>query len=329
MNFYKDPLLEKLRLIESRVLSEGLSDEEWAELKQLRGELDKDSDSAKLHADADALLKSKEPVSPTIDPNKPPVDPNKKKPRYPVNPGTRALQHWLNSKGFKVTVDGAPGPQTKAATQAYFDKYIAAGKADKATSDEFEAMHGVGVSYNVRPTKTDTEGYMWIGSKRYLEAMNKYGYDPKTGNPVGGARPPGQSGQPTPAAPTKPAPTPPTPAAPEKPKEVSTGNPALDVLNKVPNPTNNMEYWVNGSRYSYTNAGFDPQTGQPHPANGWYKNLDPSDKLQWNANRALSSRGYTGPDEDGAKTQFLANYKQPTATAESSELDRLKQLLKF
>jgi hypothetical protein len=144
--------------------------------------------------------------------------------------------------------------------------------------------------------------------------MKKYGYDPKTGDPIGGAKPaggvpPNQGGQAN--------------------KEVSTGNPALDILNKVSNPKDGMEYWANGSRYRYTNVGFDPQTGQANKANGWYKNLDPSDKLQWNANRSLSSRGYTGPDEDGAKTQFLANYKKPTATAESAELDRLKELLKF
>jgi hypothetical protein len=319
MNFYKDPLLEKLRLIESQILGEALSDEEFVELQRLRAELADDPEVSKIHSDVDAVVTARardlEKPSVTTDPNKPPVDPNKKKPKYLVNPGTRACQHWLNSKGFKVAVDGALGPETIAAKDAYYNKYIANGKADDATKNEYFDMTGLSVAYNVRPTKTDTEGYMFLGSKTYLAAMKKYGYDPKTGDPIGGAKPASQAGQPTKGA------------------EVSTGNPALDVLNKVPNPKNGMEYWVNGSRYKYTNVGFDPATGQANQANGWYKNLDPSDKLQWNANRALSSKGYTGPDDETAQNQFLASKKTPGAAAqptkESQDLNRLKELLKF
>jgi hypothetical protein len=59
MNFYKDPLLEKLRLIEARTLAEALSDDEFAELQKLRAELGDDAESAKLHSEVDAVVKAR------------------------------------------------------------------------------------------------------------------------------------------------------------------------------------------------------------------------------------------------------------------------------
>jgi len=129
----------------------------------------------------------------TNDPNKP-VDPNKKKPGGSgKNAGTRAFQHWLNSKGIKVSVDGVWGPETAAGNDKYFNTYVYGKKMPREQQDEYEAMRGVGTAYNVRVTPGS--GNMYIGSPEYLAAMKKYGYDPKTGNPVGGATP-GQSGQP-------------------------------------------------------------------------------------------------------------------------------------
>lgn len=56
MNFYKDPLLEKLRLIESRILGEALSDDEFVELQRLRAELADDPEVSKLHSEVDAVV---------------------------------------------------------------------------------------------------------------------------------------------------------------------------------------------------------------------------------------------------------------------------------
>jgi hypothetical protein len=56
MNFYKDPLIEKLRLIESRILGEALSDAEFVELQRLRAELADDPEVSKLHSEVDAVV---------------------------------------------------------------------------------------------------------------------------------------------------------------------------------------------------------------------------------------------------------------------------------
>jgi len=202
MNFYKDPLLEKLRIIEARTLSEALSDDEFAELQQLRAQLGDDAESARLHAEADAVIKARaadfEKTGQT-DPNKPPVDPNKKKPGFVTNPGTRAYQNWLNANGLKVAVDGKYGPETTGAAdklRALNKDFSSGGKLSNELSD----MQGVGTAVNVKPQKTDDGKMMWIGSQGYLAAMKKYGYDPKTGDPIGGgpAKPASQAGQPTP-----------------------------------------------------------------------------------------------------------------------------------
>lgn len=116
----------------------------------------------------------------TNDPVKP-----KPKPGMSGNAGTRAFQHWLNSKGIKVAVDGKWGPETAGGNQKYFDTYVVGKKISKEQQDEYEAMRGVGTAHNVRVSPGS--GNMYIGSPEYLAAMKKYGYDPKTGNPIGGA----------------------------------------------------------------------------------------------------------------------------------------------
>jgi hypothetical protein len=124
-----------------------------------------------------------------------PVKPTPKKPGMSGNAGTRAFQHWLNSKGIKVAVDGKWGPETAGGNQKYFDTYVVGKKISKEQQDEYEAMRGVGTAHNVRVSPGS--GNVYIGSPEYIATMKKYGYDVKTGNPVGGAQSatPGQSGQ--------------------------------------------------------------------------------------------------------------------------------------
>jgi hypothetical protein len=144
------------------------------------------------------------PASPA---NTPTTDkPTTDKPTVKVgikNPGTTALQNWLNTNGVKVTVDGKWGGETQGA----LDKLRALKPAEFGTggtrSQEMMDMVGVGAAHNVKPAPG--KDYVWLNSPRYLEAMKKYGYDPKTGNSTGSAAPAGtnstsQSGMPAPAA---------------------------------------------------------------------------------------------------------------------------------
>ena len=134
---------------------------------------------------------------------------DKPKSKYNENPGTRAYQHWLNSHGIKVAIDGKYGPQTQTAASTMFEKIKAAKEKDlyEPRFQESQTMLGVGTAHNVKPSPGTS--YMWLNSPKYLEAMKKYGYDPKTGNPIPGfqhpnpklwtgfdsATQPGQSGQ--------------------------------------------------------------------------------------------------------------------------------------
>ena len=397
MNFYKDPLLEKLRLIESRILGEALSDDEFVELQILRAELADDPEVSKLHSDVDAVVTARardlEKPSVTTDPNKPPVDPNKKKRPYGnnyKNPGTRAFQNWLNAHGVKVTVDGVYGPETQTAGQAYYEKIKDYKRPNHdAEYKEFSDMQGCGTAYNVRPDKNDDKGYMWLGSKTYLAAMQKYGYDPKTGNPVGGgpAKPAGQAASPTnkltpaeiekrnaeiqggknvdaagnttaPAASTNPeiakidaeikrftsggnnmtlqankdyvanlekkklalsaAPSPQA-AQPGIPPELSTA---------VPNPKDGQDYWVNGTRYTFKGFGGGRSYSKPK----WTVDHSPGDFAFKASTEWATKNKFTGtPDQAQAQYMqktFPQGYANPPA-AESAEIDRLKQLLKF
>ena len=339
MNFYKDPLLEKLRLIESQILGEALSDEEFVELQRLRAELADDPEASKLHADVDAVVTARardlEKTGQT-DPNKPPVDPAKKKPKYLVNPGTRAFQHWLNSKGFKVAVDGASGPETMAARQAYFNKYVkdrpVGTPASDAMADEYFEMSGVGMAYNVKPNKNDEGQYTWLGSKRYLAAMNKYGYDPKTGNPIGGgpAKPAGMAASPTNKL---------TPAEIEKRNAEIQGGKDIDSSGNTTTPapasTNPEIAKIDAEIKRFTSGGnnMSLQANKDYVANLEKKKAalaaapaaqtaktGPNGEPMTKNNRGQS--GYWA--KNGRSTNFVV-----VPTAESTELDRLKQLLKF
>lgn len=126
---------------------------------------------------------------------------NKPKPGSKVgyaNPGTRAYQHWLNSKGVKVAIDGVYGPETQGAGAKLPKQFQPGGDPkmsyndNKKASEEYMDMLSVGTAYNVIPAPG--KPYVWLNSPIYLERMKKYGYDPKTGDPVGGRG--GQAGSP-------------------------------------------------------------------------------------------------------------------------------------
>lgn len=127
-----------------------------------------------------------DPVKDNPSPTDKPTDKPKPKSKYNVNPGTRAYQHWLNSHGIKVAIDGKYGPETQAAASTMFEKIKAAKEKDlyEPRFQESQTMLGVGTAHNVKPSPGTS--YMWLNSPKYLEAMKKYGYDPKTGNPIPG-----------------------------------------------------------------------------------------------------------------------------------------------
>ncbi len=155
--------------------------------------------------------------------NVPAVNPVKKKPVGPrKNPGTRAFQHWLNSKGIKVAIDGVYGKETKEGSNTAFSKLDRSNPNYEAQFQELQTMLGVGTAYNVKPGSG-----MSINSTQYIEAMKKYGYDPTTGNPSAAA-PSGQAGQ------------------------------AADIIPpEVASAPKNEPYWVKGTRYEFvqTNRG--------------------------------------------------------------------------
>lgn len=230
------------------------------------------------------------PTDQKTDTNKP-----KPKPSMPVHPGVKAMQHFLNKNGFKIKTDGKFGPATKTAREQMWAKVqdsFPKGKYDgtperRAQYDAYDKLSREYLDMGEAALSKN------LNSPEFIKIMNQYGYDPKTGDPIGGVKSGSASGEVISGQAAQPS-----------------GKGVPPELSKVPNPQNGMEYWVNGSRYKYLGQ-FNPSTGQPMPGSGWTKNLDPSDKLQWNANRALSSTGYTGPDDDeNAKKQFLASKKQ-------------------
>lgn len=248
-----------------------------------------------------------------------PTDQKKDKPKPQksklFDPNIQAIQNLFNKLGItdnagaKINPDGVWGWRTEEAKHNFYLKY-------KRGSPEDQQKQAF--ADKVKPEFqwrliADKDGRTARGGADMSKAK-----DPAIGEPSPSALKamglPANSGQGT--------------------QPSATGNANLDVLNKVPNPTNGMEYWVNGSRFEY--RAFPPPNDK---ANGWYKNLDPSDKLQWNKNRALSSTGYTGSDDDEqAKQQWVASKKKDTQVAatqtagqstqpkESSELDIIRKL---
>ena len=236
MNFYKDPLLEKLRLIESRILGEALSDDEFADLQKLRAELADDPEASKLHAEVDAVVKAR-----AAELEKPADTPTDNKPTvaWPTTPDEIKAFQTANPP---LVADGKIGQKTMAAL-------VAAGA-------------------------TPPPGFKPVGNKVTT-------------------RPPGKATQP------------------------STGNPNLDVLNKIPNPTMGQEYWINGERFEYRIASAPGTPGAVN--NGWYKNFEKGDWIGTTTNKMASKFNYSGAPE--GIDAFLA---KKGATSES--IDRIKHL---
>ena len=103
----------------------------------------------------------------------------------PANPGTKAIQHYLNTKhGQKLDLDGKDGPLTTAAIRSL---------SGKISTDEYANIAGLAYAYNVKPGQGP--GTVSLGNPEFVKRMTALGYDPKTGNPVGGAKPSTGSGQ--------------------------------------------------------------------------------------------------------------------------------------
>jgi hypothetical protein len=97
----------------------------------------------------------------------------------PANPGTKAIQHYLNTKhGQKLDVDGRDGPLTTAAIRSL---------SGKVSTDEYANIASLAYAYNVLPGQGP--GTVSLGNPEFVKRMTALGYDPKTGNPVGGAKP--------------------------------------------------------------------------------------------------------------------------------------------
>jgi hypothetical protein len=243
-----------------------------------------------------------------------PADPAKKKSRYPVNPGTRAYQNWLNSNGLKVAIDGAFGPESQGAGEKIQKlKPAEFSVTSGSRAQEMKDMMAIGAAYNVRPDKNDTGNYTWIGSKKYLADMQKYGYDPKTGNPIGGAKPPGEAGMPTKDASAPAAGIPP------------------ELSKAVPSPKSGEEYWIKGIRYEFKKEWDGTQW-----KNNWKVTYNPGEFTMNGATRRAANSGYTGPGDIVSMNAGMATLDREknlaaskTPTTESAEFDRLKELLKF
>jgi hypothetical protein len=105
------------------------------------------------------------------------------------NPGTKAIQHYLNTKyGQNLTVDGKDGPQTSAAIRSL---------SNKVSTDEYANIAGLAYAYNVLPGQGT--GTVSLGNPEFTKRMAALGYDPKTGNPVSGGKSSAGTGQGTPA----------------------------------------------------------------------------------------------------------------------------------
>lgn len=123
MNFLRDPLLDKLRIIEARTLSEALSDDEFADLQKLRAELADDPESQQYHAQVDAIIRAraaeleKPSPAPNAEPPAPAPAPNEPKPeekpsaKWPTT--TEEIKAFQRAHNLKD--DGLIGQKTMAA----------------------------------------------------------------------------------------------------------------------------------------------------------------------------------------------------------------------
>lgn len=250
--------------------------------------------------------------------NKPPADQKdkpaddkkpdqpKKKPARVMNPGAKAFQHFLNSQGFKVKADGKMGPETKTAGDTHYTKLAAEIKAasdayiktmndaDKVKRDQLgklmdQHIRLQGLSY--ADVVGNRPGNAYIGSPEFIQTMKQYGYDPKTGDPVGGAKSAPaaadgkagaadvKSGQGTQPTNTNAASASAAASTGALPKELDSAD------KKEP-------YWVSGTRYEFTKD-WDQQ--QQQWVQRWKATHRPGEAA-FNANtRAAGNLGYTGP----------------------------------
>jgi hypothetical protein len=95
------------------------------------------------------------------------------------NPGTLALQYWLNKNGQKAPMDG----MWKKETADALDNLKASNPQFGTNGSRWQEMidmMSVGTAWNVIPGK----GYMGLGDPKFIDTMTKHGFDPKTGKPL-------------------------------------------------------------------------------------------------------------------------------------------------
>ena len=294
MNFYKDPLLEKLRLIESRILGEALSDDEFVELQRLRAELADDPAVSKLHSEVDAVVtaRARDFEKPSGTSANTPADTpgdSASSVEWPTTPEEiKAFQ-----KANKLKPDGLIGQKTMAALVAAGATPPAGFKpvGNKATTrPSGQAPQPTPASTNPEVAKIDAEIKRFTsgGNNMSLQANKDYvaSLEKKKAALMAGS-----AAQP--------------------------GNPNLDVLNKIPNPTQGQEYWKDGERFQYRIASAPGTPGAV--MNGWYKNFEKGDMIGTTTNKMASRFNYTGAPE--GIDAFLA---KKGATNES--IDRIRHL---
>ena len=232
----------------------------------------------------------------------------------PKNPGTMAIQDYLNKKyGTNLKVDGQAGTATQTAISNL------KGKVD---SEEFKKIAGLGYAYNVKPGQGP--GTISLGNPEFNKMMSDLGYDPKTGAPGAGAaaqpaaggkgptvaaaqgqspgnplnQKPGQAAQPAPAAP---APTRggSTPVAKQQPKPVASPAPATAAPSgQAAQPAGKVDLSVN-------NPAMNPANNAPLPVPGAATGgqLSPQQILaQQQIARAREKAGKVAPDGNGSGT---------------------------
>ena len=228
----------------------------------------------------------------------------------PANPGTKAIQHYLNTKyGQKLDVDGRDGPLTSTAIRSL---------RSKVSSDEYVNIAGLAYAYNVKPGQGP--GTVSLGNPEFVKRMTALGYDPKTGDPVGGAKPTagsGQSASPTASTGIQPGQNARDDLLARQGKAGQAASPSAGGV--PPDADKKQPYWVDGTRYEYKMSG----GGGRSSTGKWEVTATPQDKLQWNSTRGRSMNKYTGPD-DGFDTWMTAQRQSkqqaasPTATKSSS-----------
>ena len=118
--------IKKVRMFETRVLSEALTPEEEKELQSIAQEVIGTVESGVdgIPPEVIKAVNDYKSSGKTDSPSNKPTDKPTDKPTGtgkvgPANPGTRAIQHYLNTKhGQKLDVDGRDGPLTTAAIRS-------------------------------------------------------------------------------------------------------------------------------------------------------------------------------------------------------------------